>query len=108
MLRLSSVVKLRHPMRMITSICHWVSARQMTAIIYARRKELPLQGVTAHVLRDDSKERQGIYRLDVTLTFHGIEDEASAKRLHEITDRCPIHRLMTASQVEITSHVDLA
>ncbi|MFD2435325.1 OsmC family protein [Modicisalibacter luteus] len=74
---------------------------------YARRKELPLQGVTAHVLRDDSKERQGIYRLDVTLTFHGIEDEASAKRLHEITDRCPI-RLMAASQVEITSHVDLA
>ena len=57
---------------------------------------------------DDSKEHQGIYRLDVTLTFHGIEEEATAKRLHEITARCPIHYLMTASQAETTSHVDLA
>lgn len=79
------------------------ACKAITAQMYARRKEWPLEGVTARVIRDERDERHGVYRLDVVLAFDGELSEAQRTRLTEISDRCPIHRLMTTSTVEITT-----
>lgn len=79
------------------------ACKAITAQMYAQRKNWPLKAVTARIIRDERGERRGIYRLDVELTFHGIEDPQQQARLAEISDRCPIHRLMTDATVEITT-----
>lgn len=77
--------------------------KAITAQMYARRKDWPLEGVSVVVDRDERDERRGVYRFEVTMTFHGDLDEAQRARLEEISDKCPIHRLMTAATVEITT-----
>ncbi|WP_148254035.1 OsmC family protein [Aidingimonas lacisalsi] len=84
------------------------ACKAITAQMYARRKGWPLTGVTAVVERDESKEREGLYRLSVTLRFEGIDDPEQLARLAELSDRCPIHRLMTDSTVEVTTWMDEA
>ncbi|MCE8015088.1 OsmC family protein [Halomonas sp. MCCC 1A17488] len=79
------------------------ACKAITAQMYARRKQWPLEGVSVRVNRDDSEERKGVYRLEVVMTFHGIEDEEQRVRLEEISDKCPIHRLMTSATVEVTT-----
>lgn len=79
------------------------ACKAITAQMYARRKQWPLEGVSVRVNRDDSEERKGVYRLEVVMTFHGIEGEEQRVRLEEISDKCPIHRLMTSATVEVTT-----
>lgn len=81
------------------------ACKAITAQMYARRKGWPLEGVNVVVERDEREERHGIYRLAVHLDFLGIDDPQRVARLAEIADRCPIHRLMTTSRVEITTDV---
>src|SRR5688572_11757197 len=47
------------------------ACKTVTAMWYAKRKGIPLERVESHVERDDTDERQGIYRLRVRLAFHG-------------------------------------
>ncbi|RCV86076.1 OsmC family protein [Billgrantia montanilacus] len=79
------------------------ACKAITAQMYAKRKKWPLNGVSVTINRDDSEERKGIYRLEVVMTFHGIDDPAQRARLEEISHKCPIHRLMTSSTVEVTT-----
>ncbi|MBB3189168.1 OsmC family protein [Halomonas cerina] len=79
------------------------ACKAITAMMYARRKAWPLEGVSVTVHRDDSQERHGRYRLDVTMSFHGIERPEQRARLEEISDKCPIQRLITTSSVAITT-----
>jgi len=80
------------------------ACKAITAQMYAKRKEWPLEGVSVTVTRDERDERRGVYRLDVAMTFHGIDDPEQQARLEEISHKCPIHRLMTSSTVEVTTH----
>lgn len=77
------------------------SCKAVTATLYARHKGLKLERVVVEVERDDSKEKQGTYVLDVRLRFDGELTEAEQQRLHEIAARCPIHKLMTTTTVEV-------
>lgn len=79
------------------------ACKAITAQMYAYRKGWPLEGVSVRVNRDERDERQGIYRLEVVMHFLGIEDPAQLARLEEISHKCPIHRLMTTSTVEVTT-----
>ncbi|OLO11456.1 peroxiredoxin [Chromohalobacter japonicus] len=79
------------------------ACKAMTALMYARRKQLPVETITATVERDASDEARGHYRLTVTLAFEGIDDPETLNRLLEIADCCPIQRLMTVSDVDITT-----
>ncbi|AXY41458.1 OsmC family protein [Halomonas alkalicola] len=79
------------------------ACKAITSMMYAKRKKWPLEGVSVKVHRDDSEERHGTYRLDVEMTFHGIEDTEQRLRLEEISHKCPIHRLMTSSTVEVST-----
>ncbi|NVN56119.1 OsmC family protein [bacterium Scap17] len=86
------------------------ACKSITVQMYARRKGLPLAGITTTVDRDDSDERRGSdseYRLTVSMQFlaeegHELDPETRA-RLIEISERCPIHRLMTSTRVSVTS-----
>lgn len=79
------------------------ACKAITSRMYARRKGWPLEGVSVVVHRDERDERQGVYRLDVEMTFHGELDDEQRARLEEISHKCPVHRLMTVSSVEITT-----
>ncbi|MCH4562887.1 MULTISPECIES: OsmC family protein [Halomonas] len=79
------------------------ACKAITAQMYARRKQWPLEGVSVRINRDDSEERKGTYRLEVVMSFHGIVAPERLARLEEISNRCPIHRLMTSATVEVTT-----
>lgn len=79
------------------------ACKAITAQMYAQRKKWPLEGISVTVNRDDSEEQKGHYRLEVVMTFHGIEDPEQRARLEEISHKCPIHRLMTSATVEVTT-----
>jgi putative redox protein len=81
------------------------ACKAMTLALYARQRGLPLEGLDVTLNRDDSQERQGTYRLDVELTLHGPLDDAQRQQLLRIADKCPIHKLMTSSTVEVNTRL---
>ena len=81
------------------------ACKAMTVLWYARRKQIPVDDVQVSVERDDSEERQGKYRLKVSLSFTGALTEAQRQELLKIADKCPIHKLMTAVTTEITTEL---
>jgi putative redox protein len=88
-----------------------------TAMWIAKKRGIPLERVEAHVDRDDSEEKTGKidptssgapapkYALRVRLVFHGPLDDAQRRSLYEGVARCPIHKLMTTTEVVITTEV---
>jgi putative redox protein len=78
-----------------------VACKTLTATWYAKQHGIPLERVEAHVERDDSKERQGTYVLEVRVAFHGPLTEEQRTKLYNAVARCPIHKLMTTTDVQI-------
>jgi putative redox protein len=77
------------------------ACKTLTALWYARRHQIPLERVEAHVERDNREERTGHYFLRVRLAFHGpLTDEQRFTLLHAVGS-CPIHKLMTTAEVHI-------
>ena len=74
----------------------------LTVLMYARHKGWPIEDVRVAVTRDNSQERNGVYRLERKVELVGALSEEQRLRLMEIADRCPIHRLMHA-KIEISS-----
>lgn len=81
------------------------TCKAITVQMYAKRKEWPLEGITVTVRRDDSQEKRGLYKIEVALELHGIDDPKQRSRLEDISHRCPIQRLMTESTVEIATRL---
>jgi putative redox protein len=77
------------------------ACKTLTATWYAKRHGIPLERVESHVERDASDERKGTYRLKVRLAFHGPLDQAQREKLYTAVSRCPIHKLMTETDVVI-------
>ncbi len=77
------------------------TCKTITAHWYAKKHGIPLERVESHVTRDDRDERRGTYRLKVTLAYHGPLDDAQRAQLHDAVSRCPIHKLMTTTDVVI-------
>jgi len=77
------------------------TCKTLTATWYAKRHAIPLERVESHVERDDSRERAGVYRLRVRLAFHGPLSDEQRQALSRAVATCPIHKLMTTSEVEI-------
>ncbi|GIZ11928.1 OsmC family protein [Pseudomonas sp. NCCP-436] len=82
------------------------TCKAMTLLLYARQRKIPLEGVEVHVERDDSAERTGHYHLLVELTLNGALDEAQSQQLLRIADRCPIHKLMTSSEIQVDTRLN--
>jgi putative redox protein len=77
------------------------ACKTLTATWYARKHGIPLERVESHVERDDAKEREGKYLLRVRLAFHGPLSEEQRAKLYRAVASCPIHKLMTTSDVDI-------
>ena len=77
----------------------------MTVLWYAQRKGIPLEDVQVAVVRDDSEERQGVYRLQVTLALGGPISDAQRQQLLAVARKCPVHKLMTEVKTEISTEL---
>jgi putative redox protein len=77
------------------------TCKAITAMWYAKRHDIPLERVEAHVESDDSQERDGVYRIHVRVELFGpLTADQKAQVMRAIT-ACPIHKLMTTSEVQI-------
>jgi putative redox protein len=74
-----------------------------TLAVYAKGHGMKLERVEVEITRDDTRERQGTYVLNVKLALFGDLSAEDRARLHDIAGRCPIHRLMTDRTVEINT-----
>ena len=84
------------------------ACKALTMLWYARRRQIPLEDVEVGVERDDSEERQGVYRLRVTLALTGPLTEAQRQELLNVASKCPVHRLMTQVTTEIKTELEPA
>jgi len=72
---------------------------------YAQRKQIPVEDIQATVERDDSEERQGVYRLRVTLSLTGALSDAQRAELLAVANKCPVHKLMTLAKTEVQTEL---
>lgn len=79
------------------------ACKALTLKYYARKKGIPLTGVSVDIQRDDSQEQKGKYAINVTLTLQGVLTAEQRAELHRVADRCPVHKLMTTTEVTITT-----
>jgi putative redox protein len=82
------------------------ACKAMTVLWYAQRKQIPVEDIQVTVDRDDSEERQGTYRLRVTLSLTGALTQAQRTELLNVANKCPVHKLMTLATTEV--HTELA
>ena len=81
------------------------ACKALTLMLYAKQRGLPLDSLDVHLVRDDSQERQGTYRLAVELDLHGALDDEQRQQLLRIADKCPIHKLMTSVEVQVETRL---
>ncbi len=85
------------------------ACKALTAHWYAKKNGIALERVETKVERDDTKERQGTYVLRVRIAFFGALSDAEKRKLYDVVTRCPVHKLMTTSTVEIeTAPLEIA
>jgi len=77
--------------------------KALTTVWYSKKHGMALERVETKVERDDSRERQGTYGLRVKLAFHGALSPEERQRLYAVVGHCPIHKLMTTTESEITT-----
>ena len=78
----------------------------MTATLYARRKQWPLEGVTVRLkqnrvhskdCQDCVQNQEGyVHRIERSVTFDGPLTDEQRTRLSEIAHKCPLHKTLTS------------
>ena len=81
------------------------SCKALTVLWYANRKQIPVEDIRVTVDRDDSKEREGLYRLRVTLEITGALTEEQRSQLLAVAEKCPLHKLMTQAKTEVVTEL---
>jgi putative redox protein len=81
------------------------ACKALTTLWYAKRKNIPVEGIEVSIERDDSEERQGKYRLKAVMTLTGSLTEAQRQELLNVASKCPVHRLMTTVTTEIQTEL---
>lgn len=81
------------------------TCKAMTVLWYAQRKQIPVDDIRVTVERDDSEERQGLYRLRVMLELTGALTEAQRQQLLAVAEKCPVHKLMTQARTEVVTEL---
>lgn len=77
------------------------ACKALTVMLYAQRKNMPVEDIEVLVDRDDSAERKGVYRLKTSLRVTGTLDESQRAELLRVAAKCPVHKLMTEVTTEI-------
>jgi putative redox protein len=81
------------------------ACKALTTLWYARRRQIPLEDIGVSVERDDSQERQGVYRLRVTMQLGGALSDAQRQELLNVAGKCPVHKLMTQATTEVVTEL---
>lgn len=82
------------------------ACKAITVMMYAKQRQLPLERVLIDLIRDNSEERAGTYRLQANLHLIGTQlTEEDRQKLLSIADRCPIHKLMTKTTIEVSTQL---
>jgi putative redox protein len=81
------------------------ACKALTLAWYAKRKGIPLEDVEVVVERDASEERQGVYKLDTALRLSGALSEAQREELLAVAGKCPVHKLMTKVETQVTTRL---
>ena len=79
------------------------ACKAITVMMYAKRKQLPLDYIDIVIERDNSREAQGVYVLNVKLSLLGSLTDEQKSQLTTIAGKCPIHKLMTEVSTEINT-----
>ena len=82
------------------------ACKALTVMWYANRKQMPVQDLAVSVDRDNSREREGVYRLTSRLRIGGPLTDAQIEELRSVAAKCPIHRLMTKVETTIDTEVE--
>ena len=80
------------------------ACKGMTVRLYAERKQWPLHAVRVILVRSRAG---GAEQIDATISFVGELSEEQRRRLLEIAEHCPVHRIL-ASGVGIRSSLEPA
>jgi putative redox protein len=84
------------------------SCMTMTLLLYARRKEWPLEGVEVDIEHDRihaddavNVEKPGglVERFKINLVLRGDLNEVQVERLRDISTRCPMRKTLAATHV---------
>jgi putative redox protein len=82
------------------------ACKAITVMMYAKQRQMPLERVSIDLIRDNSDERAGTYRLQANLHLIGTQlTEEDRQKLLSIADRCPIHKLMTKTTIEVSTQL---
>jgi putative redox protein len=81
------------------------ACKALTVLWYANRKHIPVEDIRVDVERDDAAERAGVYRLRTTLALTGALSDAQRRELLAVAGKCPVHKLMTQSTIEIRTEL---
>jgi putative redox protein len=81
------------------------ACKALTVLWYANRKQIPLKDIRVDVERDDSQERQGVYRLRTVLHLGGDLSEAQRQELVAVAGKCPVHKLMTQATTQVLTEL---
>lgn len=82
------------------------SCTSMTTMLYARRKQWPLESVTVRLrqqrvhdqdCRECADKPQGfVHRIERSVSFTGDLTNEQLTRLREIAHKCPVHKTLTS------------
>ena len=81
------------------------ACKALTVVWYANRKGIPLEDVAVRIERDDTQERQGVYRLRASLRLGGPLTDVQRAELLNVAGKCPVHKLMTQATTEIVTEL---
>ena len=73
----------------------------ITLRMYAERKNWPLEQASVEVTQDKSEDGAVMFRRNIRL--NGDLTEEQRNRMMEIADKCPVHRMLTAGAVVIST-----
>ncbi|QDL54499.1 OsmC family protein [Rhodoferax aquaticus] len=84
------------------------ACKALTVMWYTKKKGMAVTDVQSVVDSDKSQERTGVYRIHANLMISGDISDAEFDQLAAVAEKCPVHKLMTVVQTEITTHVERA
>jgi putative redox protein len=79
------------------------ACKALTLVWYAKRKNIPVEDIQISIDRDNSEERQGVYRLAASISLGGELTDAQRQELLAVAEKCPVQKLMTSVKTEVTT-----
>jgi putative redox protein len=81
------------------------ACKTLTAHWFAKKNGMALERVEVDIERDTREERKGRYVLKLRIAFFGALSDEEKQRLYAAIAKCPLHKLMTTTEVEIVSEL---